>query len=329
MRLVDDTIDRLDRFQRGRPAIAFPLAVVKKFGDDKAGYLAALIAYYGIFSVFLLLIVFVTVLGMLLHGHPGFEQSVVNSVLGQFPVIGRQIRAHSLQGSGAVLAVAIVGTLWSGLGGVKAAQNAMDSVWNVPQKSRPNFLTSMKRALLILAVLGVAALGATILSGIATGGGSFGVVLKIVGLVAAIALNFSVFLLAFRILTVARVTWGDVLPGAIVAAIAWEGLQLAGTYIVGHNIRNASQTYGAFALPIVLLSWLYLGAQVTLYAAEINVVRARRLWPRALRNPPGTDADEIALRREAKQEERVPTEIVDVRFERGGGEPGMDPPGGG
>jgi YihY family inner membrane protein len=226
--------------------------------------------------------------------------------------------------------VGLIGTLWSGLGVVKAGQNAMDSVWDVPQKARPNFLTSLQRALLILVVLGVAALGATVLSGIATGGGSFGVALKIVGMVAAIALNFAVFLLAFRILTVAKVSWGDVLPGALVAAVVWEGLQLGGTYIVGHNIKNASQTYGAFALPIVLLSWLYLGAQVTLYAAEINVVKSRRLWPRALRNPPGTEADVVTLRREAKQEERVPSESVDVRFEDRGERPapGMNTPGG-
>ena len=139
--------------------------------------------------------------------------------------------------------------------------------------------------------------------------------LKIAGLVGALALNFGVFLLAFRILTVARISWRDVLPGAIVAAAAWEVLQLAGTYVIGNKISSASQTYGTFAFVIVLLSWLSLGAQITLYAAEINVVRIRHLWPRGLRNPPETDADEMALRREARQEERVPPESVDVRFE--------------
>src|SRR5438132_10501389 len=144
---MDDVLHRIDRIQRRHPALGFPLAVVKKFGDDRAGYLAAVIAYYGIFSTFLLLVVFVTVLGMLLHGHPGFERSVVHSVLGQFPVIGKQIRAHSLSGSGAVLAIGIVGSLWSGLGAVKAAQNGMDTVWDVPRKLRPNFVSSLTRSL--------------------------------------------------------------------------------------------------------------------------------------------------------------------------------------
>src|SRR5207249_10268758 len=127
-------------------------------------------------------------------------------------------------------------------------------------------------------------------------------------------LDLAVFLLAFKILTVERLTWRDVPPGAIVAGGAWEVLQLSGAYIVGHQIASASQTYGVFALVIVMLSWLYLGAQVTLYAAEINVVRVKKLWPRGLRRPP-TPADEINLRREARQEERVNGERVDVRCE--------------
>jgi YihY family inner membrane protein len=315
MKLVDDTLARIDRVQQRRSWLGFPLAVVKKFGEDKAGYLAALIAYYTFFSMFLLLIVFVTILGFLLRGNRALTDSISGSVLGQFPVIGHQIRVHSLTGSGVALVVGILGSLWSGLGGVKAAQNAMDSVWDVPQKHRPNFVRSLLRSLLMLAVLGVAAVGATVLSGLAAGGGSFGVALKIVGVVGALAVNFGVFLLAFRILTVAEVSWGDVLPGAIVAAIAWGALQLAGTYIIGTKLASANATYGALALPVVLLSWLYLGAQVTLYAAEINVVRARRLWPRGLRDQPQTDADEVELRRQAKQEERVERETVEARFD--------------
>jgi hypothetical protein len=66
---------------------------------------------------------------------------------------------------------------------------------------------------------------------------------------------------------------------------------------------------------IGLLSWLYLGAQVTLLGAELNVVRARRLWPRALDPQDMTPADRRALRGLAKVEERREDQVVDVRFE--------------
>src|SRR5437764_15301033 len=116
MKLVDNMLDRLDAYQRRHRWAAFLFAVVKKFGDDKAGYLAALITYYTFFSLFLLLIVFVTILGFVLHGNPKLTTSIQHSILGQFPVIGKQIKVHSLTGSGVALAVALLGTLWSGLG---------------------------------------------------------------------------------------------------------------------------------------------------------------------------------------------------------------------
>ena len=65
---------------------------------------------------------------------------------------------------------------------------------------------------------------------------------------------------------------------------------------------------------LALLVWLHLGAQITLYAAEVNVVVARRLWPRSLLGPPSSKADEKTLAALAKVEERHDTEKVDVEF---------------
>jgi membrane protein len=314
MKFVDDAMDRVDRFQRHHRWAAFPLAVVKKFGDDGAGNLASLLALYGFLSMFLLLMVFVTILGIVLQGNSELTDKLVHSVLGQFPVIGEQIKVHSLHRSGLALVIGIVGGLYSGLSVIRVAQMSMDEVWDVPKKLRPDFMSSIVRALLMLAVAGAAVVGATVLSGLAAAASGFGVWAKIGGIVGATALNIGVFLLSFRILTVARVTWRDVLPGAILAGVTWEILLLSGAYLVGHQIKNASAVYGVFALVIGLLWWLKMGAQVTLYGAEVNVVRTRHLWPRGLRER--SEADEVTLRREAMQEERVEDEKVDVRFER-------------
>src|ERR1700760_605724 len=92
-----------DRAQQRRFWLAIPVAVVKKFGDDQAGSLAALIAYYAFFSLFPLLLVFVTVLGFVLQGNPHAQQAVQDSVLSQFPVIGRSIKLHALGGSATAL----------------------------------------------------------------------------------------------------------------------------------------------------------------------------------------------------------------------------------
>jgi hypothetical protein len=65
---------------------------------------------------------------------------------------------------------------------------------------------------------------------------------------------------------------------------------------------------------LVLLSWMYLSAQLLLYAAEINVVLTRRLWPRSMLQPPLTEPDRRVLTALAETEERRPGQTVEVRF---------------
>ncbi|MBV8691982.1 MAG: YihY/virulence factor BrkB family protein, partial [Actinobacteria bacterium] len=140
--------------------------------------------------------------------------------------------------------------------------------------------------------------------------------LKIAGLVISVLVSDALYMAAFRLLTVAHVGWRQLVPGSVLAAVAGAGLQAIGGYYVGHQLQGASQTYGLFAMVIGLLSWLYLQAQVTLLAAEVNVVLADRLWPRSLVADAPTSADEAALRQLAEMEERRPDEDVRVRFER-------------
>ena len=317
MSVIERPIRAVDRFQQGHRSLAFPFAVFKKFGEDQAGNLAALIAYYGFFSLFPLLLVLVTVLGLVLQNNPDLQKKILDSALSQFPVIGDQLKVGSISGSGLALAVGIVTALWAGLGVVQAFQNAMNTVWGVPMVARPNFIKSRLRSVAMLAVLGVGIVVAALLGGVTAGrGGDWYLVVG--GIAASLVLNIALFLLAFKVLTVAKVSWRDVLPGAIIAGVAWAILQAVGGYIVGHQLKNASATYGALAFVIVLLFWIYLGAQMTLLAAEANTVKAKRLWPRSLLQPPLTEEDKRALAEQAVRETRRPEEVVDVRFNESG-----------
>jgi uncharacterized BrkB/YihY/UPF0761 family membrane protein len=132
------------------------------------------------------------------------------------------------------------------------------------------------------------------------------------------------YLCVFRLLSPRTLSWGDLLPGAVVGGIGWEVLQTVGTGLVTHQLKHASQLYGSVGLVLGLISFLSLGAQLTIYAAEINVVRYRRLWPRSIVQPPLTSSDREALRTMAKKEERRPEEHITVHFES---PPAKDPPG--
>lgn len=318
--------DALDRYQRTHDWLGFPLAVRQKYSDDQGGYLAATVTYYGFFSVFPLLLVFVSVLGFGLRGHPHLEQTIINSALGQFPVIGRALRIHALRGNATALTLGIVTALWAGMGVFLAAQNAMDQLWGIPFRRRPDFLRARGRALLLLLLLGGGAIATTVLGSLGTVGSSLGIAWKLVSVVLAIAVDFVLFWIAMRVLTTRDVTWSDVRGGAVAAAVLYELLQLLGGYYVGHVLSHASNLYGTFGLVIGLLSWIYLATHILLLAAEGNVVARYRLWPRSLSlviEQPPTDADRRALTLRSEVLQRRQDEDIDVTFDRS--KPGSSP----
>jgi membrane protein len=310
-------VRRFDRFQQRHRLLAFVIATNKKYSDDQGSFLAAVIAYYGFFSIFPLLLVAVTILGFVLRGDPHLQQSIINSALGQFPIIGHDLRLHRLHGNDLALAVGIALALFAGTGVFLAAENAMDQLWGIPYRRRPDFVHARGRALLLLLTLGVGAIATTGLSAIGTVGVSYGLPWKIASIALSTALDIGLFWIAFRLLTTRDVPWPCHRGGAIAAGIAWQVLQLAGSYYVGHELKHASNTYGTFATVIVLLSFVYLSAHITLLTVEGNVVATRGLWPRSfslLFQEPPTEADKRALAQRARVEERRQDEEIDVRL---------------
>jgi YihY family inner membrane protein len=309
--------DAIDAFQRGHGPLAFVYGVVKKFGEDRAGHQAALLAYFGFFSLFPLLLVAVTLLGLLLRGNPELQGRILDSALTQFPIIGDQIRenVHGLSKGGIALFIGIAGALWGGLGGLKAVQNAMDHVWDIPIKRQANTVRQILRALMMLGVLFSFAVVSTGLTSIGSVTQSLGFFGRAVTLAFGVVVNFAVFALIFKLLTVADVSWRDVAPGAAFAAVGWSLLQTVGNVLVERQLSNASELYGFFGIVLGLLSWMYLGAQVTLLAAEVNVVLKTRAWPRSLSAENLTEADKRVLARHAESEERIEREDVKVDFD--------------
>jgi uncharacterized BrkB/YihY/UPF0761 family membrane protein len=133
-----------------------------------------------------------------------------------------------------------------------------------------------------------------------------------------------VFWAGFRLATASEVATRDLRLGALIAATAWQVLQLVGGYLVAHQLARSSSLYGTFGLVLGLLAWLFLEAQITLYAVEINVTAVRKLWPRSLFPPPLTDQDLAAYRLYAQTERRSPEVKIDVQETD---RPEPDPPG--
>ena len=293
-------VARLDRWQRAHTAIGFPVAVLKKFGEDRASSLAALSAYYAFFSMFPLLLAFVSILGFVLEGDPQLREDVIDTTLRRIPVIGAELRddVHPLTGSGVALAIGLAGALWAGLGVIVALERAFSEVWDVPRMDQPNGLKARARGLLVLVIFGVTLVAATVAAGSAVGGGIDAAGRQVLAIAASLAGNAIVFLTLFALLTPARPAVRALLPGVGLAAVGLLILQTVGGWYVDHAINGAGATYGVFALVIGLLSWFLLGAHLLLIAVEVNAVLRWHLWPRALT---GTlePADRIAFERAA------------------------------
>lgn len=317
---------RLDRFQQSHPWAGFSLAVLYKFTDDQGGYLTATLAYYGFLSLFPLLLLLITVLGFVLAGDVSAQHQVLSSTLSQFPIIGDQIRSNvtSLKGSALALSVGIAGSLYGGLGVAQAGQNAMNNMWGVPRNRRPNPFKARLKSITAVLALGAGAVGTTVLSGLFTSAGSGSLHLGLVGRVVALAIsmigNIALFIAGFRMLTADHIPRRQLVPGAVAAAVAWQALQWLGSYFVKHSLAHATQTYGLFGVVLGLVAFLHLAALLTLLCAEVNVVRARKLWPRSLMTPftdnvQLTDADERSYEALATTQQAKGFEEIDVSFD--------------
>lgn len=303
---VAEVVDVVDAFQRRVPPLAFALGVAKKFGEDRAGRLAALISYYSFFSVFPLLLALVTVLGFVLEGNPSLREDIVDSALAQFPVVGGQISRNvdSLQGNYLALAVGLGGAIWAGMGAMLAGQQAMDDIWDVPLKDRPNFVKKRIRAVLMLGVLGLGIGASVAVSNLASHLPDLPGIGRLALNLGSLAISVAVVGLAFQVLTDRHLSWNELVPGAVIGGVGYFVLQLLGSLVVTNAIQGAEDTYGTFAVVIGLLTWFFILGQVTLLGVEVNVVWSRRLWPRSLSGRNLTPADRQAIEAEALQSAR-------------------------
>jgi membrane protein len=284
-------VGRVDEYQRRHSWLGFPLAVIYKYFDDRGPYLAALVSYYAFVSLFPLLLLLYSVLGFVLQGHPGVRQDLEHSVLHNFPVIGSRLSQHivTFQGSGAALAIGIVGTLYGGLGAMQAAQVGFNQIYGVPRNKQPNPLKSRLRSLLLLALLGSGVLLSTgiavILSTANDISTKLGDAVHVAGFGLSYAVNVALFSTAFRLLTARELRIRQVLAGGMVAAALWMLVEALGSSYISHEFKHSQHFYGIFGVVLVTLAWLYLQSVILMLSAEINAVREYRLWPRSLLTP--------------------------------------------
>ena len=328
MNPVEQVLRKADGAQQKHQPFAFIFGVVKKYGDDNGGVLVANLTYTAFVTFFPLLLVLVTVLGLVAAGDPAFRRQAVDAVASQVPLIGHELTSnvHQMQKSSLIgLIVGLASLLWGTTGLAQAGLFTMEQVWNLPGPARPGFFPRLGRSLIFLTLLGLVLVATSLLAGLSTyGNHALSFVLFIQAVQATV--NAGMYFVGFRILTPKGVPSRDLAPGAVAGGICWTALQVAGAYLLHHYLHSDS-VYGIFATVLGLVAWLYLAAEITVYCAEINVVLARRLWPRSIIQPPLTEADRASLAVQALQNQRRKEQQIIVTFDdrKPGEDPGMTP----
>jgi YihY family inner membrane protein len=316
MNPVERAIRRVDATQRRYTPTAFVFGVIKKYGDDNGGVLVSNLAYSAFVSMFPLLLVLVTILGLIASVDPSFKADALNAVAGQVPLIGQTLtrNVHQLKRASVIgLIVGVLSLIWGSAGLAQSGLFTMGQVWNLPGPARPGYVQRLGRAGLFLCLLGGGVIVTTLLASLNTYGHNAFVFVVLAEMLAA-AVNVGMYIGAFRVLTPKGVPVRKLVPGAITGGILWTVLQVLGTYLVHHYLHSDS-VYGVFATVLGLIAWIYLAVEITVYSAEINVVLARHLWPRAIVQPPLTEADRASMAMQALQNQRRPEQHIEVTFD--------------
>ena len=318
MNPAEKAIRKLDATQQRHTPTAFVFGVIKKYGDDNGGVLVSNLAHSAFVSVFPLLLILTTILGLVASFDPSVKHAVENAVSSQVPIIGSQLLGQhgvsQLRRSSIIgLIVGFVGLVWGSAGLAQAGLFTMEQVWNLPGPARPGYVQRLGRAGLFLLLLGG---GVIVTTGLASLNTYFlkGFFLVVLAELLAAAFNTGMYIGAFRALTPKGVPIRQLLAGAVTGGVLWTVLQVLGTYLV-HHFLHSDSVYGIFGIVLGLLAWIYLACEVTVYAAEINVVLVRRLWPRAIVQPPLTEADRASMALQALQNQRRPEQHIEVTFD--------------
>ena len=275
---IKELIGRLDDWSRRHRVARVSRRAVTGFLNHEALQYAGSMAYFAVLSMFQLLVLAI-VIGSFVIGEGEARDFVVDQVTAGSPIDADTVAGvidAAVESRGSMTIIGFAFLLWSALGIFSALSNGISRVFeNTPK--RP-FLKDKLIGLLLMGLTGVLAIGSLVI-GIVTGilqqaagdvlaglpGG--GTVVWLIGLLAPLVLIFFAFWLIYRVVPNRSVTWSEVLPGAVVAAVLWTALRFGFTWYAT-SVANYDSAFGPISTAVTLLVFLYFASVIVLLGAE-------------------------------------------------------------
>jgi membrane protein len=315
--MLDAPKASIDALQRRRRVIGFPYAVIKRYTEDHGGWLGSLISYYGFFSLYPAVVVFVTASTWLLKDRPDALQRILEALWSKVPFAQAgtaqaeiEKRVSDFNANKWVVALSLLVTLWGALGVVRVLQDSINTMWGVARYRRPGIVRKVIRAFALISLLGLGLIGTTVVAGV-----SLAADLPLGGVIAAglanVALSIGIALVVYHMAIATPVETRELLPGAIIIGIGTYAVTLVGGFYVKDVIARMSGLYGPFASTIGLLAYVSVMVQIFVFGTEVNVVRSKQLWPRSMT---GTlhEPDHRAMRLTMSREALAAPELFDT-----------------
>jgi YihY family inner membrane protein len=283
---------KINRYQQQNHLLAFCYAVIKKYGEDGAGYQAALLTYYGFLALFPMLLVLITLSNAILGQYPHVQTTVLKDITEYFPLLGNQLTSHihGLKTSGLALATGVLFSLYGARGVASAFRHGVQHIWHVPKEHQDNFPESLYKSLALLIIGGLGFLLASVSAGLAAAAGH-GLLFRSLSIVINLIILFWLFTFLLKFSLPRHITIAETRVGAAVASIGLIIMQLAGGYILARELKSLDVLYSYFAIALGLLFWIYLQSQIMFYAVEISIVSSQKLWPRSMNSNSPTSVD--------------------------------------
>ena len=254
--------------------------LLQKFFADRGPHLAAMIAYFALLSFVPLTFLALSLLG--LAGRPDESSFVVEQIRKAFPAtpIPRIVELVDTVRANATT-LGIVGAaflLWTALSLFSVLESAFNIVYERPNrgflhgKALAVALMLGSLATLFVALL-IGSLGYELLQRYASGVVDNAAIAYALSLVISTVGVFAFLVSVYYVLTNARVTLREVLPGALLATVILQAsFQVLPLYVRFANVNVALKTFGG---PAILLVWLYVMSNVIVFGAELNWWRTR------------------------------------------------------
>lgn len=264
---------------------------------------AGSMAYFGVLSIFQLLVLGVVVFSLFL-GDERARSFVLEQVQAGSPLDPATINGvidAVIHSRGGITIISGGFLFWSALGVFSSLSSGIERAFESP-KRRP-FVQDKLVGLFLMAITGVLAVGSLVI-GIATGivqaatadvlarvpGG--GAALAAIGLVVPAILIFIAFAAIYWIVPNRHVSLREVWPGALVAALLWTVLRFGFTYYAT-RIAHYDSAFGPISTGITLLVFLYFASVIVLVGAEVSRASVMEEQPMPLALPAPSAAPEI------------------------------------